>query len=80
MSFIVYYFNKILFFLGIIFRFEFLLISCKGDLILVISMDIDNFFKIVLDNEVKIIFYYKFGDGDFSVLVIVFVNKFFCDG
>ena len=79
-SFIAYHFNKTSSFPGITFRLEFSSTSCKGDLILVTSMDTDNFFKIVLDNEVKTTFHYKLGDGDFSVSAIVPANKSFCDG
>lgn len=70
----------ILVFLGVIFKFEFFFISCKGDLIYVISRDIDNFFKIFLVEEDKINFYYKYGDGEFNLWVFFFYNKMFCDG
>ncbi|KAL9973898.1 hypothetical protein ACROYT_G020405 [Oculina patagonica] len=60
-SYIEYHFNTTSAFLGAIFRLEFSSTSCKGDLILVTSRDTENFFKIYLEEENKITFYYKHG-------------------
>ena len=79
-SFIEYHFNKTSAFPGVNFTLQFSSTSCKGDLILVTSRDTDNFFKIVLENEVISTFYYKLGDRHFSVQATLPVNKTFCDG
>lgn len=79
-SFIEYHFNTTSAFLGAIFRLEFSSTSCKRDLILVTSRDTDNFFRIYLEEENKITFYYKHGDGDFDVQISLPGNKTFCDG
>lgn len=75
-----YHFNTTSAFLGAIFQLEFSSTSCKGDLILVTSRDTDNFFKISLEEEDKVNFYYKHEDGDFNLRISPSHNKTFCDG
>ena len=79
-SYIEYHFNTTSAFLGAIFKLEFSSTSCKGDLIHVTSRDTDNFFKISLEEEDRINFYYKHEDGEFNLRISLSHNKTFCDG
>ena len=46
----------------------------------VTSRDTDNFFKISLEEEDRINFYYKHEDGEFNLRISLSHNKTFCDG
>lgn len=79
-SYIEYHFNTTSAVLGPIFKLEFSSTRCKGDLIQVTSRDTDNFFRIYLEEENKVTFYYKHGNGDFDVQMSLPGNETFCDG
>ena len=79
-SYIEYRLNTTSAFLGAYFRLEFSSTSCKADLLFVTSRDTSHFYRISLEDEKKITFFYKLEDGEFDVPVTFVGNRTFCDG
>lgn len=79
-SYLEYRLNTTSAFPGAFFRLEFSSTSCKADLLFVTSRDTGHFYRISLEEEKKITFFYKLEDGEFDVSISLAGNRTFCDG